>query len=210
MEGSIELIEHVVETTGTKVSIGHSAATPKEIRRAVDAGATLATHVGNGISDQIHRHINTLWPILADDRLTAMLITDGFHLPEEFVRVAIKAKGAERIIVTSDIVHLAGCRPGEYQFHGVDVVLEANGHLHRKGAYQLSGSSRDMLDCMNYLAKLKLLRESELADVGAYNALKHLGADALRTRDDPHIAWNGSEFRIVALEAERQANILKT
>ena len=177
IDGAIELIEHVVQNTGTIVSIGHSAATPAEIRLAIDAGATLATHVGNGIADQIHRHENTLWPILSDDRITAMLITDGYHLPDEFIRVALKAKGANRIIITSDVVHLAGCNPGKYDFHGVEVVLEENGRLHREGAYQLSGSSCTMLECMNHLASLDVLVESEFSDVGANNALRLLGAN---------------------------------
>ena len=197
MDGAIPLIEHIVENTQTKVSIGHSAGNSEDMLRAIRAGATLATHLGNGIADHIHRHRNTLWTILSDDRVAAMLVTDGFHLPEEFIRVAIRSKGLYRIIVTSDLVHIAGNRPGNYDFHGLDVVLEDSGHLHQKGAHQLAGSSCDMLDCMNYLASLGLLNESQLADAGMENALTWMGIQDLVIDGEPPVTFNGKSFQPV-------------
>lgn len=176
--GGIDLIAHIrAASPGTVVAIGHSAATAEDIRQAAQAGARMATHVGNGMADQIHRHQNALWPLLADDRIVGAFITDGFHLPPELIRIALRAKGNRRFIVTSDLVHLAGLAAGSYQFHGVDVRLEANGRLHRSDAYQLAGSARDMLDCMNHLASLGELDEEALWDAGRWNALRLLGIE---------------------------------
>src|SRR6201987_2822953 len=55
--------------------------------RAVDAGANLSTHVGNGIAGLIPRHSNVLWPQLAEDRLTATMIADGHHVPADMFEV---------------------------------------------------------------------------------------------------------------------------
>jgi len=175
--GALELIEHVTRSSKTVVSLGHTNAGAQTIREAIDAGARSATHLGNGISSTIDRHQNPLWPMLADERLTAMCVTDGFHQPEEMLRVLLKVKAPDRFIVTSDLMPLAGLPPGDYEVHGRGVVLERDGWLHCKDSTQLAGSGRDMLDCMNYLAGLGVLTESELETVGSTNPLALLGID---------------------------------
>ena len=196
--GALELIEHVVKHTSIVVSIGHTAADRHVIQRAIDAGAKLATHIGNGLADLIHRHQNPFWPLLDDDRLTGAFITDGFHLPADLIRVGLRAKTPRRFIVTSDIVHIAGLEPGTYNLHGWVAVLEKNGHLHRKDAYQLAGSANDMLDCMNHLASLGDLSESELHDTGCCNALRLLGIESLPVSGDPSplVAFDGERFHL--------------
>ena len=79
-EGAPRFIERVVRS-GVVVGIGHTAADSDQIRAAVDAGARLSTHLGNGAHPMLRRHPNYLWDQLADDRLWASLIVDGHHLP---------------------------------------------------------------------------------------------------------------------------------
>lgn len=173
-KGAIELIKHIVNTSSIVVSIGHHAATKEIIKEAVDVGVRAATHVGNGLPEMIHRHDNPVWPILAEDRLTGMFITDGFHLPKEMVRVCLRAKGISNFIVTSDLVHIAGNPPGRYLFHGMPVVLEPSGYLHRRDSAQLAGSTSTMMECMNFLASLGETDEKELTQAGFENPLRLL------------------------------------
>jgi len=175
--GALELIEHVARSSKTVVSLGHTDASAQTIHDAIDGGARSATHLGNGISSTIDRHQNPLWPMLADERLTAMCVTDGFHQPEEMLRVLLKVKAPDRFIVTSDLMSLAGLPPGDYEVYGRAVVLERDGWLHCKDSAQLAGSGRDMLECMNYLAGLGVLSESELEAVGFLNPLALLGIE---------------------------------
>lgn len=115
---------------GVHVAIGHTAASPEQIRRAVDAGARLSTHLGNGASAMLPRHPNFIWSQLADDRLTATFIADGHHLPADAFKTMLRAKGLERAILVSDSVSLAGMPPGRYdQAIGGAVVLDANGRI---------------------------------------------------------------------------------
>jgi N-acetylglucosamine-6-phosphate deacetylase len=115
---------------GVVASIGHTAATPEQVRRAADAGATASTHLGNGAHLVLARHPNYLWEQLADDRLTACFIADGFHLPDAVMKVLLRAKGPRAVLV-SDAVYLAGLPPGRYRTHiGGDVVLTRAGKLH--------------------------------------------------------------------------------
>jgi len=197
-EGALDLIKHIVNKSKVVVSIGHLDAGYKTIQEAIDAGARAATHVGNGLADMIDRHNNPLWPILADDRLSGLFITDGSHLPKEMVRVCLRAKGISNFIVTSDMVHLAGLEPGEYMFHGVPVILEGKNYLHRKGATQHAGSASTMLECMNFLASLRELDEKGLYTVGYENPLKLIDGkiDNLRLKFAPTLKYNGETFSI--------------
>jgi len=111
--GSIPFIEKAVEN-GVVISLGHTGATPDQIRDAVKAGARMSTHLGNGSQDQIQRHRNYMFAQLADDELTAGIITDGDHLPPELVKIYARVKGADRLVLVSDAAALGGLPPGIY------------------------------------------------------------------------------------------------
>ncbi len=114
-------IEAIVRE-GVVASIGHTKATSGEIAAAVDAGATLSTHLGNGAHAVLPRR-NYIWDQLADDRLAASFIVDGIHLAKSFLNVALRAKGLERSILVTDAVMPAGCAPGRYRLGEMDVEL---------------------------------------------------------------------------------------
>lgn len=143
-EGAIRFIR-AVKSLGVSVALGHHAAMPEQITRAVDAGANLCTHLGNGLASQIHRHHNPLWAQLADDRLTASVIADLEHLPPPVLKCFVRMKGVSRIILTSDVVHLAGLPSGEYTLMGVPVRLRRSGRICLAGTDLLAGSSLMLL-----------------------------------------------------------------
>ena len=131
---------------GVAVSIGHTQATRRQIQDGVRAGATLSTHLGNGAHATLPRHPNYIWEQLAEDGLTASFIVDGHHLPESFLRVALRAKGVERSILVTDAVAPAMCTPGPYRLGEVDIELREDGRVTMRGAERLAGSSLRM-DC---------------------------------------------------------------
>jgi N-acetylglucosamine-6-phosphate deacetylase len=113
IEGAIPFIKKCSDS-GVVVSLGHHNASSDIIRQAVDAGASMSTHLGNGCANMINRHNNPLWPQLAEDRLTATIIADGFHLNRDEVQCFYKMKGPDRVVLVSDMLDLAGLQPGEY------------------------------------------------------------------------------------------------
>lgn len=131
---------------GVVVGLGHHEAQEKRITAAVDAGARLCTHLGNGMAPMIHRHRNALWPQLAEDRLYASVIADLEHVPPAMLRVVARAKGAERLILVSDSVFLAGMKPGRYTMFGSEVELKRSGRVCLAGTELLAGSSLMLLD----------------------------------------------------------------
>ncbi|HDS08415.1 MAG TPA: N-acetylglucosamine-6-phosphate deacetylase [Bacteroides sp.] len=99
---------------GILVSLGHHNAGPEVVHRAVEAGARLSTHLGNGCANEINRHHNPLWPQLSNDSLSISIIADGYHLTRDEVRTFYSVKGDEKTILVSDALDLAGLPPGEY------------------------------------------------------------------------------------------------
>jgi len=193
LPGAIELIERAV-SLGIRISLGHHLADAQAIEAAVRAGAVASTHFGNGIPNLVPRHDNPLWPQLAADSLSAMLITDGHHLPPSFIAAVIKAKGADGVIVVSDAAPIAGFQPGEHRTLGQQVVLEVSGRLWNPVGRHLVGSSASMLDCMNHLAGLNLLTGSQLRQVGRDNPLRLIGADSGGQAESPEVRFESGRF----------------
>lgn len=133
---SAEFIERAT-ASGVCVSIGHTGADSTQIRAAVDAGARMSTHLGNGAHRMLRRHPNYLWDQMAEDRLTAGLIVDGHHLPPEVVKTMIRAKTPERVFLVSDVSGLAGLPAGRYTSSGCELEILADGRLVIAGQDQL-------------------------------------------------------------------------
>jgi N-acetylglucosamine-6-phosphate deacetylase len=131
-----EFIRRAV-ASGVVISIGHTSADSAQIRAAVDAGARLSTHLGNGAHRALRRHPNYLWDQLGDDRLMASLIVDGHHLPREVVQTMVRAKTPARCILVSDLSGLAGLPPGRYATELCELEILPNGRLVIAGQDQL-------------------------------------------------------------------------
>lgn len=143
--GALALVRELA-AAGVVPAIGHTAATPAQVRAAADAGARMSTHLGNGSHSELPRLDNFLWEQLADDRLWASLIFDGHHLPPAVMKTMLRAKGAGRCVLVSDAVALAGAPAGRYETPvGGAVVLEPEGRLVVEGTHFLAGSVVDLL-----------------------------------------------------------------
>ena len=131
---------------GITVAIGHHSANNEQINRAVEQGAVLSTHLGNACANLINRHDNILWPQLADDRLYASIIMDGFHLNCDEALVFFRAKGPEKIILISDITKFAGLSPGEYEWNDTKVTVSEKGKIYEANQDILAGAGKVLAD----------------------------------------------------------------
>lgn len=129
---------------GVIVSIGHTNATKDQIAAAVDAGATLSTHLGNAASKLLPKFPNVLMDQLAEDRLSASFIVDGHHLDDAFLRVALRAKGIERTIIVTDAAAPAAMPPGHFRLGELDVELTSDDRVVLAGTSKLAGSALRM------------------------------------------------------------------
>jgi N-acetylglucosamine-6-phosphate deacetylase len=171
-ENANAFIEQCVKND-IKVSIGHTNATHNQIVNALSAGATLSTHLGNGMHPVIQRHPNYLWSQLANDQLTPSIIADGFHLPSEVIKVFLRAK-SENIFLVSDSVSLAGMSPGDYDLHiGGQVTLTKEGKLHLRGNPSIfAGSASNIKQGIEFLLKNNLTTLSEAWEMASLRPAK--------------------------------------
>ena len=140
--GAVAYIERITRA-GAVAAIGHTHATPVQIHDAVLAGATLSTHLGNGAGSAT-RSEHFILRQLSERRLSASLIVDHHHLPDEFLRRAIAAKTVEHIVLVTDAVAPAMCAPGPYELGGVAVEMHADGRVTLLGGTRLAGSGLRM------------------------------------------------------------------
>lgn len=127
-KGVVEFIAKLKEQD-IVVCIGHTAATREQIVEAVDAGASLSTHLGNGAHPILPRHPHYIWHQLAEDRLWASFIPDGHHLAPDVLKSMMRAKGG-RYLFVSDCAALGGMPPGTYGSNiGAQVEVHADGRL---------------------------------------------------------------------------------
>jgi N-acetylglucosamine-6-phosphate deacetylase len=138
--GAPTFIEEVTRQ-GVVVSIGHTNASAEDIHNAVSAGASLSTHLGNAALPVMPRHPNLIWEQLAEDRLMASFIVDGFHLPSSFLRAAWRAKESSRSILVTDAAPPAGQAPGTYRLGELEVELHQDRSIRLAGGTRLAGSS---------------------------------------------------------------------
>jgi N-acetylglucosamine-6-phosphate deacetylase len=137
--GALRFIEGLTRG-GVVVAIGHTAATPAQIRDSVAAGARLSTHLGNGSHAVLPRHDNYVWEQLAADALWASFIPDGHHLPASIVKTIVRVKTPGRTIITCDASSLAGLPPGRYREWGAEFEVQPGGKVVVPGTPFLAGS----------------------------------------------------------------------
>lgn len=208
VDGAIPFIRKASDS-GVVVAIGHTGASADQIRAAVDAGARVSTHLGNGAHAMLPRHPNYLWDQLADPRLTATIITDGHHLPPEVVRSIIGIKTPMNTIITCDAAGLAGCPPGRYRLHSTDVEILESGRIVIAGQTQLLvGSSLKTDVCMSNAMAFADLSLRQAIDMASGNTARLLGFEDVLLRRGSladlilfHHRGQGSQFEIVATVA---------
>lgn len=141
--GAIELISRL-QYAGILVGIGHTDATEADIDHAVEAGARISTHLGNGAHAMLPRHRNYIQMQLATDALMASIIVDGHHLPHYMVKNIIRCKGSERVILITDAMAAAAAPPGNYRLGVVLAEVGADGYVRLPGTPYLAGSALTM------------------------------------------------------------------
>lgn len=168
---------------GVRIAIGHTAATTEQITAAVDAGAVLSTHLGNGAHAVLKRHPNYIWDQLGEPRLHASLITDGHHLPPSVVRAMISAKSVRKTILTCDASGWIGCPPGVYENELGRVTVLPSGRIAVAGNEQyLAGSGAGTMECVAKAIEFASLSFREAFDMASSNPSRLLGFEEATLR----------------------------
>jgi N-acetylglucosamine-6-phosphate deacetylase len=126
------------------IGLGHCSPEPEIIDAAVEAGAKLSTHLGNGAHHMLARHANYIQKQMAHDGLMASIICDGHHLPDYFVKNLVRAKGRSKVILITDAAAATLAPSGRYSLGEVTVEAGQDGILRLAGTPYLAGSTLTM------------------------------------------------------------------
>lgn len=162
---------------GIVVAAGHTDATLDQLRRSVDAGLSLFTHLGNGCPRLVDRHDNIIQRVLhLRDQLHCTLIADGLHLPWFVLHNFLSVFGADRTIIVSDATAAAEMPPGTYRL-GRHVIERPPASAPRKPgdcAY-LAGSATLLPEMARRLRDVLNLDEPTVVRLVSSNAKRLLG-----------------------------------
>ena len=111
---------------GLRVAAGHSEATALEAAQAARRGVTGVTHLFNAMSQLGAREPGLVGAALSDNRLFAGIICDGIHVDATALRIALRCKGRDRLMLVTDAMPLAGTNEKQFLLHGRPITLHEN------------------------------------------------------------------------------------
>lgn len=175
MKGALDFISKC-SREGIVVALGHHNAPAEKVTAAIDRGAKISTHLGNGAAGTMNRHRNPFWSQLADDRLNISIICDGFHLPPEVISVFYKVKGNERTILTSDVTSYGGLPPGDYKTaEGHSIQITQEGMLWNNDQNGLYGSASAITTGVGHIMKVTGCSLGEAVQMASTNPARLYG-----------------------------------
>ena len=150
VENALEFISYA-SSKGIICSIGHTNADLRCIEAAVQAGAKLSTHLGNGCNKLVDRSDNLINAQLSQDSLWASFIADGLHIPLYALKAFLRSKTFERSIIISDMAPVAGLPATKIKWGNLEVENCPDGAVRLYGSPYLAGAGSFLLDNINNL-----------------------------------------------------------
>lgn len=141
-EGALAAISRLVDA-GIVVAVGHTEATYEQTRAAIDAGATVGTHLFNAMRPIHHREPGPIIALLEDPRVTVEIIDDGVHIDAALYRHAVRSAGADRVSLITDAMAAAGMADGPYTLGALTVEV-VGGVARIAGTDTIAGSTATM------------------------------------------------------------------
>ncbi len=202
LPGALDLISYA-HKLGITVSIGHTNATYNETLRAIEKGASKATHLYNAMRRIDHKEPGAVIALLNSPQVYLELITDFIHVHPVVVKFTIEYAGVNRIVLVSDSVSVAGLPDGRYKIGGINIIVE-KGISRIASSNVLAGStiSIDKAVKNTYILGYNLNNAFRMA---TYNPAKCI--DALH-REKIGLIKQGFKADLVFLD--KDLNILKT
>ena len=143
LPGGLESVRLVAES-GAIAAVGHTAASYERTLDAVDAGATVATHLFNGMKPIHHRDPGAIAALLSSPAVTVELIADGHHLHPGAIRLAVDHVGTRRSVLITDAMQAAGIGDGDYRLGSMTVEVRGGVARLAGGNGSIAGSTLTM------------------------------------------------------------------
>lgn len=158
---------------GIMPSGAHSTADYDCFQRARSAGMKHLTHFCNMMTPLHHLRPGMVGGGLLADDVWVEIIADGVHLTEEMLRVILRLKGPERIMLITDAMRASGMPDGMYSLGGLDVIVKDRRAVLPGGP--VAGSLLRFCDGLKRLRTLRLFPDSDLIRAAGGNQARSCG-----------------------------------
>ncbi|AJE41267.1 N-acetylglucosamine-6-phosphate deacetylase [Streptomyces nodosus] len=175
LPGGLDSVRLLAEH-GVIAAIGHTDATYEQTVAAIDAGATVATHLFNAMPQLGHRAPGPIAALLEDERITVELIDDGTHLHPASLQLAFHHAGAARVAFITDAMDAAGSGDGRYLLGPLEVeVSDGVARLVEGGS--IAGSTLTLDRAFRRAVTVDRLPVEDVVAALSANPAKLLGVD---------------------------------
>lgn len=199
--GALEAIRRIVDA-GAVVAVGHTEATYRQTRTAIDAGATVATHLFNAMRPIHHREPGPVIALLEDPRVSVEVIADGVHIDPALYRHITASAGADRVSLVTDAMAAAGMPDGPYRI-GPLAVDVTDGVAHLAGTDTIAGSTATMDRLFRFAVDHSAANGAPGADEALLLAVQQSSVNPARALGLPSpVLVGGAGADLVVLDAE--------
>ncbi|REF35879.1 N-acetylglucosamine-6-phosphate deacetylase [Thermasporomyces composti] len=196
LPGALDAVRRIVDA-GVVAAVGHSDASYETVRAAVDAGASVGTHLFNGMPPLHHREPGVVGALLEDPRVVVELVADGIHLHPATVALAIRAAGPDRVSLVTDAMTAAGMGDGDYTLGGLPVRV-VDGVARLADSDSIAGSTLTMDAAFRFAVQTVGLSLEQAARVASTTPARTFGLS------DVGALQPGMRADLVVLDADLQ------
>jgi N-acetylglucosamine-6-phosphate deacetylase len=188
-----------LKSRGIVSSLGHTNATFDEATAAIVAGSSYATHLFNAMSGIHQREPGTVTAALLSDAVSTELIVDGFHLHPAIVKLALRVKGKDKIVLVTDAMRAKCLQDGCYELGGQDVHVK-NGRAQLTDG-TLAGSVLQMPSAIRNLLDFTGCDLADAVKMAAENPAKILNIfqrkGSIEKNKDADLVVLNEDFKVV-------------
>ena len=197
---------------GLRIAAGHSDATAAETTRAADRGVSGVTHLFNAMSQLSAREPGLVGAALDDERLFAGIICDRHHVDPASLRIALRCKGRDRLMLVTDAMPLVGTNDREFLLQGRKITLHDNRLTGPDGT--LAGAHLTMIEAVRNAATLLDVPLADALIMASRTPAAFLGLGSELGRIAPGyradlVAFNGN-FEVVGTWVEGHGSMRET
>jgi N-acetylglucosamine-6-phosphate deacetylase len=169
------LLDSLIEA-GFRISAGHSEATAMQIKQSADGGLTGVTHLFNAMSQLSAREPGMVGAALDDERLFAGIICDGIHVDPVSLRIAMRCKGRNRLMLVTDAMPLIGTDQTDFLLQGRRITLQGDRLSGPDGT--LAGAHLTMMQAVHRAVALLGLTLADALTMASRTPAAFLGLEA--------------------------------
>lgn len=202
MDEYLQLITYLHEK-GIVASLGHSDCDEQLASRAFEKGASLVTHLFNGMREMKHREPNLACAALLHDDVYCELTADGYHVSFDMIQLAWKLKGSDKLILITDSNMAKGLPPGMYDFNGRQVYVDNEGIARLAKNDSLAGSTAKLNECLKNVVQKVGIPLEEAIPMVSENPARCIGVDHykgfIKPGYDADLSVLDKNFQVVAI-----------